>query len=65
MLIDLTKYREEKNPYTSEEEVWDSLINLDPENMMIITRTDGKLRVAKVRMSRFEINPEQLDKETK
>jgi hypothetical protein len=65
MIVDLTKYREEKNPYTSEEDVWESLINLSSEEMMIITKSDGQIRVSKVRISRFEINPEELIKENK
>lgn len=63
MLVDLSKYREEKFPYTTELEVWESLINLSVEEMMIITKSDGKLRVAVVRVSRFEIDPEELIKD--
>jgi len=63
LLVDLSKYREEKFPYTTELEVWESLINLSVEEMMIITKSDGKLRVAVVRVSRFEIDPEELIKD--
>lgn len=41
-------------------EVWESLINLSAEEMIIITKSNGQLRVAKVRISRFEIDPESL-----
>ena len=63
MLVDLSKYREEKFPYTTELEVWESLINLSVEEMMIITKSEGELRVAVVRVSRFEIDPEELIKD--
>jgi hypothetical protein len=62
MLIDLNCYRDKKYPYITEEEVWNSLINLDPSKMMIITKVDGELRVVVVNNSRFEVNPEELVK---
>lgn len=65
MIIDLAKYKEEKNPYISEEEAWNSLIRLSSSEMMIITKSDGKLRIAKVRASRFEIDIENLIAEDK
>ena len=60
MIIDLSKYRDSKFPYTTELEVWESLLNLSAEEMMIITKSDGNLRVAKVRISRFQIDPHTL-----
>lgn len=60
MIVDLAKYKEEKFPYTTEREVWESLVNLSEEEMMIITKSDGDLRVAKVRISRFQIDPHTL-----
>lgn len=65
LIVDLQKFREEKNPYITEEDVWNSLINLSDSEMMIITKSDGKLRVAKVRVSRFEIDPQSLVESTK
>lgn len=61
MIVDLNKYKEEKNPYISEEAVWDSLVNLSDHEMMIITKSDGKLRIAKVRATRFEIDHNKLN----
>lgn len=60
MIVDLSKYREDKFPYTTENEVWESLINLSAEEMLIITKSGGNLRVAKVRVSRFQIDPQSL-----
>jgi hypothetical protein len=60
LIVDLTKYRDNKFPYITEMEVWESLINLSAEEMIIITKSNGQLRVAKVRISRFEIDPESL-----
>lgn len=60
MLVDLNKYRDSKFPYTTEIEVWESLVNLSSEEMLIITKSNGNLRVAKVRVSRFEIDPQSL-----
>ena len=65
MIVDLSKYRDSKFPYTTELEVWESLLNLSSEEMMIITKSNGQLRVAKVRISRFEIDPEKLIESTK
>ena len=65
MIVDLSKYRDNKFPYTTELEVWESLLNLSSEEMMIITKSDGQLRVAKVRISRFEIDPEKLTETSK
>jgi hypothetical protein len=60
LIVDLSKYREDKFPYTTELEVWESLINLSQEEMMIITKSNGELCVAKVRVSRFEVDPQTL-----
>jgi len=60
LLVDLNKYRDSKFPYTTEIEVWESLVNLSSEEMLIITKSNGNLRVAKVRVSRFEIDPQSL-----
>lgn len=65
MIIDLSKYRDSKFPFITEIEAWESLLNLSEEEMMIITKSKGQLRVAKVRVSRFEIDPEMLVKSTK
>ena len=64
MIVDLSKYRDSKFPYITEIEVWESLLNLPEEEMMIITKSKGQLRVAKVRISRFEIDPDKLVEST-
>jgi hypothetical protein len=65
LIVDLSKYRDNKFPYITELEVWESLVNLSAEEMMIITRSDGNLRVAKVRISRFAIDPQTIIESTK
>jgi hypothetical protein len=59
-LIDLDKYKKDKNPYITEEEVWDALVNLENNEMLIITNDKGELRFTKVRASRFLVDVEKL-----
>ena len=61
MIVDLKQYKNKKYPeYTTEEEVWRDLVALPENQMMIVTKSDGKLRVAKVNAARFAIDPESL-----
>jgi hypothetical protein len=61
LIVDLQKFRDKKFPYLSEEEIWEQLIDLTINEMLIITKYNGKLRVAKVRAEIYQINPEDFD----
>ena len=65
-VIQLDKYRtskEKQEEYISELEVWEMIQKLEPAEMMIVTNVSDKLRVTKIRASRFNTNPEELKKE--
>jgi hypothetical protein len=60
IIIDIDEYRNNRNPYITEEEVWDTIVNLENNEMLIITNDKGELRFTKVRASRFLVDVEKL-----
>jgi len=63
LIVDLQKFKDKKFPYLTEEEVWESLIDLTVNEMLIVTKFNGTIRVAKVRADIYQINPEDFVEE--
>lgn len=58
MIIDLNKYRKEE--YTSEEEVWEMIMHLPPNEILIISNDGKELRVAKMKVKKYQIDIKDL-----
>jgi hypothetical protein len=60
MAIDIGPYRKVKEEYIEAEEVVETIVNLLESEVLIITKQEDKVRITKVRASRFLIKPEDL-----
>ena len=57
-IIDIQKFR--KPEFTTEEEVWKQIQDLPQDRMLIITNDGKQLRAIEMRITRFQIKPQEL-----
>jgi hypothetical protein len=60
VIVDLDKYRKSLEPPLTDDDVWALIDTLAEKEMILITKQNGTLRVAKVKASWFAINPEEF-----